>query len=287
MRKSLFASFSSEKEDFLLIFAHPTPIRVAPATLLAAAVLAGCAEREPPENPRVPPFVAQSWVPLRREAVAAIALREWRLFGSLVDDDPPGSHPQAAAKPERAEGLWQRVGEYWWEAMPLDDADAGATGIHDPQGHVVADDTNTPWSAAFVSYVFRIAGAGGAFPYSASHSTYINAAARGTNALLRAWPPTAYAPRQGDLICQTRGSALALHFADLPTAAPFTSHCDIVVAAGPGQVSVVGGNVDDAVTLKHIPTDRNGVIADPRYAWLAVLQVNYPPQPVAARVSER
>ena len=32
------------------------------------------------------------------------------------------------------------------------------------------------WSAAFVSYVMRIAGAGARFPYSASHSDYIDIA---------------------------------------------------------------------------------------------------------------
>ena len=49
-----------------------------------------------------------------RDAVVAIALREWRLFGSPVDDDPPGSYRPAIsdAKPERQQGLWQRIGEY-------------------------------------------------------------------------------------------------------------------------------------------------------------------------------
>ena len=33
-----------------------------------------------------------------------------------------------------------------------------------------------PWSAVFVSYVMRTAGAGPAFAYSAAHQTYIRAA---------------------------------------------------------------------------------------------------------------
>ena len=33
------------------------------------------------------------------------------------------------------------------------------------------------WSAAFIWYVMRLAGAGGSFPYSENHADYINAAA--------------------------------------------------------------------------------------------------------------
>ena len=39
------------------------------------------------------------------------------------------------------------------------------------------------WSAAFISYVMRIDGAGPKFPYAISHSTYINAARTGGYAL--------------------------------------------------------------------------------------------------------
>ena len=39
-----------------------------------------------------------------------------------------------------------------------------------------SEDGTYAWSAAFVSYVMRIAGAGARFPYSASHSDYINLA---------------------------------------------------------------------------------------------------------------
>ena len=46
--------------------------------------------------------------------------------------------------------------------------------------------------------------------------------------------------------------------------------------------SVIGGNVDDSVTLKHIPHDSAGRIAGPdgtsydsRTPWMVVLQVLY------------
>jgi hypothetical protein len=43
-----------------------------------------------------------------------------------------------------------------------------------------------PWSAAFVSYVFRSAGASANFAYSGSHSTYIVEAIRNTKGVSRA-----------------------------------------------------------------------------------------------------
>ncbi|MBV8589335.1 MAG: DUF2272 domain-containing protein, partial [Acetobacteraceae bacterium] len=50
--------------------------------------------------------------------------------------------------------------------------------------------------------------------------------------------------------------------------------------AAPGQLAVIGGNVDDAVTLKHVPTTPDGKLATPdgtvvdgRYPWMVVLRV--------------
>ena len=50
----------------------------------------------------------------------------------------------------------------------------------------------------------------------------------------------------------------------------------------PNQISVIGGNVDDAVTLTHVPVGADGKLAaadgtiiDSRYPWLVVLQVQY------------
>ena len=141
------------------------------------------------------------------------------------------------------------------------------------------------WSAAFVSYVMRIAGAGARFPYSASHSDYINPPQQMRSGQTSGWlvvaeRPEAYAPQPGDLICFGRGNAHDLRYDDLP-AGHFPGHCDIVVdIAVPGQISVVGGNVDDAVTLKHVPVTPDGRLATPdgqvldaRYPWMVVLRL--------------
>jgi hypothetical protein len=255
------------------------PVSGAPS---AAAPGAGFAQ--------VPPFARLGYAPFSRADAVAIALREWRLWGQPVDDDPPGTRPPRSAdeKPERYPGLWQRVGEYWWTGEDSTTRMASWTGKHDETGAVFPADTDGhyAWSAAFISYVMRVAGAGSRFPYSIAHADYINAAREvslgQTNGFaVSAQPPDTYAPQPGDLICLGRGQSKDLTFADLP-AASFPGHCDIVVAAHPGELTVIGGNVDDTVTEKHIPTTIDGLLVQPgagvvdqRYPWFVVLRVLY------------
>ncbi len=257
------------------------------AALVALCLLGGCAAEGgggtvviPARAAHVPPFAAVPYEPIHRAAIVAIAQREWRLFGSPVDDDPPGPRP-TFDKPERDEGLWQRVGEYWFAAMPPESVEVGWTGKHDGRGveFSARRDGFYAWSAAFISYVMRIAGAGDAFPYSATHADYINAAASGRAPLLIAHAPRDYAPRPGDVICMGRDGAEAITLATL-TGRRFPGHCDIVVAGEPGQLSVIGGNVDDAVTMKHVPVSPNGRLADDdgrvldqRWPWFVALEV--------------
>ena len=240
-----------------------------------------------------PPFVRNAYAPFSRADAVAIALREWRLFGMTVDDDPPESRPPTplADKPERFPGLWQRVGEYWWIGQDSSSRTAAWTGKHDENGTEFSNDGRYAWSAAFISYIMRIDGAGDRFPYSPTHSDYINAARQVSlgqvsggqpGSAVSAEPPDAYAPQLGDLICLSRGKGRPLTFADLPTADAFPGHCDMVVGVTPGQLSVVGGNVDDSVTMKHVPVTADGKLSPPggpavdaRYPWFVVLRVLY------------
>jgi hypothetical protein len=141
-------------------------------------------------------------------------------------------------------------------------------------------DGDYAWSAAFISYVMRISGAGAAFPYAPDHATYINYAARAahgevSNPLLIAEDPATYAPRLGDLVCFGRGAAQDLRFQDLPTAQIFPAHCSIVVAGGNDEISVIGGNVDDAVTMEHLHTTSQGELSVNWENWFVVLRVMY------------
>ncbi len=260
-----------------------------PPLLALAAALAGCA---PPPLSHAPRYTTQNGFS-RQEAVA-IALREWRGFGSPVRDQPPGSRPSLSADdiPARQPGLWQRVGDYWWIGQDAGTNASLWTGRTDETGAEFPSEQadSHAWSAAFISYVLRVAGAGERFPYSPAHATYIDAARRRASGEARGWAivarrPEQYAPTLGDLICTGRDEAAGIGFDDLP-ASRFPAHCDIVVAIEigelPGELSVIGGNVGSAVALKHVPVTPDGklatpegVILDNRYPWFVVLQVLY------------
>lgn len=247
-------------------------LRVSLAAALAV-LLAGCAARDA----HVPDFAKKPYEPFSRSAAVEIARREWRLFGSPVAAlDAATEAAGSAPSLERAQGLWQRVGEYWWLGLDADQTGHGYSGLHDAQGRRFAPERDGAyaWSAAFISYVMRIAGAGSRFPYSASHFAYVNAAFRGSP-ILRAEDPERYAPQAGDLVCVARDPAKPLRFADLPLAR-FWGHCDIAVRQEGATLDVIGGNVEDAVTLRRFPLTPDGRLAPlAERPWLVVLRVLY------------
>jgi hypothetical protein len=248
------------------------------------------------QDAHVPPFAKKPFEPFSREAVVAIALREWRLIGQNIAD--PEADAVRTVKPEREPGLWQRVGEYWWLGLNAHAPEVAWTGKHDGHGDVFPPDIDGDyaWSAAFISYVMRIAGAGTHFPYSADHADYINAGRRVSLGETTRWIVAAervenYAPQLGDLVCFGRGKFKGLRYDDLPTSGLFTSHSDIVVDTSvPGEIAVIGGNVEDSVTLNRVPVTADGrlatpegIVLDTRFPWMAVLRllVEQPAPPVS------
>lgn len=268
-------------------------MRRAAAIFVALCALAGCVAAPPPTahvpgtplppanalNANVPPFARVPFEAFSREAAVQIALGEWRAFGKPVKY--PGT--DLTEDGEREEGLWQRVGLYWWLGLGPSWPQSAWTGIHDATGQVFPanEDGNYAWSAAFISYVMRLAGAGDSFPYSETHSDYIDAAARhDPGVALQAMRVSDYAPQIGDLICSWRGRT-PVTFDELP-AGRFPGHCAIVVGIKPGEMDVIGGNVDDAVTMEPIPITANGrlagpdgVVLDPDHHWFVALKVLY------------
>jgi Uncharacterized protein conserved in bacteria (DUF2272) len=262
------------------------------AGILLVVILAGCAAAPPPTaaphitpsgaaatTAHIPPFARWPYAPFSREAAVQIALGEWRAFRQPV----VFPNVELPEDEEREEGLWQRVGLYWWLGLDPSWPQSGWTGIHDENGQVFPADRDGfyAWSAAFISYVMRLAGAGGSFPYSESHADYIDAAAQHIPGIaLEPERVDVYPPQRGDLICLWRG-ARPVTFDQLPTAR-FPAHCDIVVEIKPGQLNVIGGNVDNAVAMKYIPVGADGrlagpggVVLDPDHHWFVVLKVLY------------
>ena len=85
-----------------------------------------------PDDAHIPPFARVPYERFSREAAVQIALREWRAFGQPV----VLPHSELPFDNERAEGLWQRVGEYWWLGLPTGWSEQGFTGKHDQNGRV-------------------------------------------------------------------------------------------------------------------------------------------------------
>jgi len=262
--------------------------RAAAAMLIAAmALLTACAgpARAPTAPPagsdiHIPPFAKRPYAPFSRQAVVQIAYREWRAFNQKIVLSP--DQLESPDSEERDEGLWQRVGEYWWLGLDYGDADGRWTGKHDENGIEFprSEDGNFAWSAAFIDYVMRMAGAGPRFPYGPSHSDYINAARTQSGLVVTAMPLSQYAPQLGDLICMWRAGH-QVTYDELP-AGHFPGHCDIVVAQRPGSLDVIGGNVDNAVAMKHVPIAADGrmvgptgTVVDTDYPWFVVLRVAY------------
>ncbi len=119
------------------------------------------------------------------------------------------------------------------------------------------------WSAVFVSWVMRKAGAGAAFAYHRGHWFYIAAARENRLKGNRSNPFWAYratevAPQVGDLICAERQNSGANY--DNIAQGKF-SHSDIVTEVHPGWLRVIGGNVRQNVDAKKIRTLPDGRLA--------------------------
>ncbi len=170
---------------------------------------------------------------------------------------------------------WQQVALYWNDSGTLPTGRAGASECayiatsRYPSPSCRAFIIDTPWSAAFVSWVMRRAGLPG-FRGSASHLNYVRAAYR--EPLQNAYQvqdPRSGKPERGDMLCYVRAASRIYGFSDLATllSAPngegLGMHCDIVVGAEPGRAAyLVGGNVAQAVTLRMLRLAPNGYFAN-------------------------
>ena len=194
--------------------------------------------------------------------IVRVLLAEWNRFGQQVMMD--GRVIQRGWR-ETQRGFDDRVGLFW----------RYGTGLN-----LDGDDTDHPWSAAFISYTMRTAGVPDhLFPRSRRHSTYIHFAQQ--NALVND-PDTAfiahrleaYAPKVGDLVAYTRSGAA--NYDRYVNRARYKSHTDIVTYVHHGEIGVIGGNVADSVTLKRLKRGGAGRLIDDSHAWFAVIENRLP-----------
>jgi hypothetical protein len=241
-----------------------------------AAVLAGCASAPAPRAERAPVLTASNVppafpVPGACERMVYLARQEWTLFGSpeVLAQSEGGARVafagSAAPTHELHAPMLSRVLVYWYGVSRAP--------IVGTQGEL------RPWSAAFVSWLARGAGHGAEeFPQTVLHWDYIERFMRPRPGdAFETRDPMRYAPRVGDLVCHGReagGDAAARASGYLPFASLRRGayHCDLVVAAQPGELQAIGGNVSDVVAMMRLRTAEDGrLLPDPRRPWAAVV----------------
>ena len=167
------------------------------------------------------------------------------------------------------------VGEYW-----------EAIGIH-LKGDTVVDGIRPAWSAAFISFVVRKAGAGDRFFYTQAHCHYVKRAmdaadGHGNHGFIARRYET-YKPKPGDIIVGGREYAKSFTYekAKLIYVADsfYPSHGDVVVGIAPNgaYVETLGGNVSQDVSGKRLALTPEGtlkkrVASGQTYPWIAVLE---------------
>lgn len=201
--------------------------------------------------------------------IAATACTEHRLwYRPFIDAEGrlAGSRVREAetARLENGQPAWERVIEYWrdsgllWQTHAAS-ACGGMDGIGASawcRGFVV----DTPWSAAFVTWVMQQAGVPG-YRGSPSHVQYVRRAYRDPlGSAYRVTYPLTAKPARGDLLCYARVSSRTYGFEGLMTQLAgddggLNMHCDVVVGIDAGLAYLVGGNVLDGVTLRMLPLD--------------------------------
>lgn len=210
-----------------------------------------------------------------RNSIAQIAKEEWWYFGcQFVESDNSkseikhsnNSHNSLGAG--NSPGFRERVWFYFRYGVFYG-------------GEEWRDYTSWAWSGAFISYCFRKAGAGEAFPYSPAHYLYVMDGVKNRSKNLRGlktFGADEVAPGVGDLLWKGRMETAGWGFSELKNhfetrGDHFRSHCDIVdeIDHKNGQLWVIGGNVRNRVLRLKVDLDEQGRIKSDIYTAVVSL----------------
>lgn len=179
--------------------------------------------------------------------LAAIAQREYDDYHIYDENDP---------------ALAQRIKHYW------DTLGFAFPGV------------GTAWSAVFVSYCVKVAGATSAeFEFAAAHSIFVHKAIQNRDnsvGVFRAYDIPEESARVGDIIQNNRGgSSHDYSFARTNTA--YISHSVIVVARGAdahGKFAItVGGNESDSVRRQIVRLNDDGSVTQkPNHYYICLIK---------------
>ena len=170
---------------------------------------------------------------------------------------------------------WRQVAMYWRDAGLLERTSAaGANDCMYASGNAASSGLacrgfviDKPWSAAFISWVMRRAGVPG-FRHSSAHYDYVRAARTDpAGSPYMFMDPAVASLATGDMLCYVRTNRVYRHQGLASAidggAEGLNMHCDIVVAANPAgdaKVYLVGGNVQQAVTMRVFNLNSGGRI---------------------------
>lgn len=194
-----------------------------------------------------------------RGTVLELLDQEWRAWGQqtrAVDGTVVPGHK------ENEPGFSERVNRYWRESLGLN--------------HNGNDDI--PWSAAFISWIFKTAGAENMFAYAPRHSTYLFKAILAsqhadTKDLFIGHRVKDYKPKPGDLVGRARQSGIDF---DHQNNGEYLSHSDIVVEVRSDALDMIGGNVDNSVTRRTVALNGDGSIDTSLYPAFVVIENRLP-----------
>lgn len=170
-----------------------------------------------------------------------------------------------AGHKESENGFWQRVVQYWEQGVDITSIDTVEE----------VSSSGYPWSAVFISWIMKKAGAGTQFKYHPRHSVYIRDAIQkrknnDINAAFKGYRLDEVSPKIGDLVCASRAADAGRVGYDTTT--DYASHCDVVVAVRSQEIDVIGGNVSNSVTKIALKTDTQGKLTDTSRPWFVVIK---------------
>jgi hypothetical protein len=165
-----------------------------------------------------------------REKLVKVAREQLAEFGGLDESNPK---------------LRRQIQRYWEE-----------TGFAFPG-------EETPWSAVFISWCVKQAGATKTqFKFAPSHSTYVKRAIRNADTgtgVFRALPIDKARVEVGDLIHVNRDNGRKT-YQEARSEEGYNSHCDIVVNIRPGVAEVIGGNLRNTRALETVTLTTEGFV---------------------------
>jgi len=254
-------------------------VRIGVLFLAVCLVLQGCAAKpkkplKPAEAPigLAPPDLETEALPALRtgslkDRILAIASYEWNYFGrqNVVYGEEGESIPHVGYWEDDDEAHMDRVNRYW-------------RAVDRPE--LSGADCSEPWSAAFISWVMRVAGVPEyLFPSAKAHWVYLSQiVANHQNPDAMFYPRTIleYQPKPGDLICADRQSDTPLDFREVPQPewlANTKLHCDIVVERDGRTLSAIGGNVRNSVSKSILKLNPEGYLQPtPGRPWFLVIE---------------